>query len=144
MVLCDVNDVGFHSLNHKPKQFCKRHSKRSHTFSLFLSPSDIPDDDIPVFTEEPLSVVQKLGGSVTLRCSARPTQARISWRLNGRELFVDGDEAELGVVMQPDALFIPSLSNGTLGRYQCVARTGAGARASMPANVTAASEYTTY
>lgn len=107
-----------------------------HSFSFRL-------DDVPVFTEEPLSVVQKLGGSVTLRCSARPAQARISWRLNGRELFADGDEAELGVAMQPDALFIPSLSNGTLGRYQCVASTGAGARASMPANVTAASEYTT-
>ncbi|XP_017308792.1 brother of CDO isoform X3 [Ictalurus punctatus] len=100
--------------------------------------SPLSDDDVPVFTEEPLSVVQKLGGSVTLRCSARPAQARISWRLNGRELFADGDEAELGVATQPDALFIPSLSNGTLGRYQCVASTGAGARASMPANVTAA------
>ncbi|MCJ8745824.1 hypothetical protein PDJAM_G00134860 [Pangasius djambal] len=100
--------------------------------------SALNDDDVPVFLEEPLSVVQKLGGSVTLRCSARPAQARISWRLNGCELFGNGDEAELGVVMQSDALFIPSLSNGTLGRYQCVASTSAGARASMPANVTAA------
>lgn len=87
-------------------------------------------------------MVQKLGGSVTLRCSAQPTQARISWRLNGHELFANGDEAELGLVKQSDALFIPSLLNGTLGRYQCVASTSAGARASMPANVTAASEYT--
>lgn len=86
-------------------------------------------------------MVQKLGGSVTLRCSAQPAQVRISWRLNGRELFPDDGAAELGVVKQPDALFIPSLSNATLGRYQCVARIGAGARASMPANVTAASEY---
>lgn len=88
-------------------------------------------------------MVQKLGGSVTLRCSAQPSQARISWRLNGRELFANGDEAELGVTMQPDTLYIPSLSNNTLGRYQCVASTNAGSRASMPANVTAASEYMT-
>lgn len=87
-------------------------------------------------------MVQKLGGSVTLRCSAQPAQARISWRLNDRELFAEGDEAELGVTVQPDALFIPLLSNSTLGRYQCVASTNAGARASTPANVTAASEYT--
>ncbi|TSK98449.1 Brother of CDO [Bagarius yarrelli] len=100
--------------------------------------SPLTDDTVPVFTEEPLSVVQKLGGSVTLRCSARPSQARISWRLNGRELFADGDEAETGVVMKSGSLLISSLSNRTLGRYQCVASTGAGSRASMPANVTAA------
>lgn len=89
-----------------------------------------------MFTEEPMSVVQKLGGSVNLRCSVRPASANISWRLNGQE-FVDGD---LGVVLAPDSLFIPTLSNLTLGRYQCVASTGAGALASVPANVTAASE----
>ncbi|GAA6100142.1 brother of CDO [Tachysurus ichikawai] len=100
--------------------------------------SAFTDNDIPVFTEEPLSVVQKLGGSVTLRCSAQPSQAHISWRLNGRKLFANGDEAELGVMMQSDTLYIPSLSNNTLGRYQCVASTSAGSRASVPANVTAA------
>lgn len=89
-----------------------------------------------MFTEEPMSVVQKLGGSVNLRCSARPVSANISWRLNGQEL-VDGD---LGVVLGPGSLFIPTLSNLTLGRYQCVVSTGAGALASVPANVTAASE----
>uniref|UniRef100_A0A8B9KHG9 BOC cell adhesion associated, onco regulated n=1 Tax=Astyanax mexicanus TaxID=7994 RepID=A0A8B9KHG9_ASTMX len=88
--------------------------------------------------EEPLSVVQKLGGSVTLRCSARPAQAQISWRLNGRELGGGGEEAELGLLLQPGALIIPSLSNSTVGRYQCIASTSAGARASVPANVTAA------
>uniref|UniRef100_A0A8B9KJY2 BOC cell adhesion associated, onco regulated n=1 Tax=Astyanax mexicanus TaxID=7994 RepID=A0A8B9KJY2_ASTMX len=87
---------------------------------------------------EPLSVVQKLGGSVTLRCSARPAQAQISWRLNGRELGGGGEEAELGLLLQPGALIIPSLSNSTVGRYQCIASTSAGARASVPANVTAA------
>lgn len=83
-----------------------------------------------------MSVVQKLGGSVNLRCSAQPASANISWRLNGQEL-VDG---YVGVVLGPNSLFIPTLSNMTVGRYQCVASTGAGALASVPANVTAASE----
>uniref|UniRef100_A0A672GE71 Brother of CDO n=1 Tax=Salarias fasciatus TaxID=181472 RepID=A0A672GE71_SALFA len=91
-------------------------------------------NEIPLFTEEPLSTVQKLGGSVSLRCSARPASANISWRLNGQEL-LDGD---LGVVLRPNSLFISNLSNLTVGRYQCVASTGAGALASVPANVTAA------
>ncbi|XP_074549332.1 brother of CDO [Halichoeres trimaculatus] len=91
-------------------------------------------NEVPVFIEEPMSVVQKLGGSVNLRCSVRPASANISWRLNGQE-FSDGD---LGVVVGPSGLFIPALSNLTLGRYQCVANSGAGALASVPANVTAA------
>ncbi|XP_074478713.1 brother of CDO isoform X2 [Sebastes fasciatus] len=91
-------------------------------------------DEVLLFTEEPMSVVQKLGGSVNLRCSARPATANISWRLNGQEL-VDG---HLGVVLGPNSLFIPTLSNLTVGRYQCVVSTGAGALASVPANVTAA------
>lgn len=81
-------------------------------------------------------MVQKLGGSVTLPCSARPASVKVSWRLNGEPL-ANGD---LGVVVGPSSLFIPALSNLTLGRYQCVASTGAGALASVPANVTAASE----
>lgn len=91
-------------------------------------------DEVPVFTEEPLSVVQKLGGSVSLRCSVRPASANISWRLNGVEV----QEGDLGVLLGPNSLFIPTLSNTTLGRYQCVASTAAGALASVPANVTAA------
>ncbi|XP_030625449.1 brother of CDO [Chanos chanos] len=94
-------------------------------------------DEVPVFTEEPQSVVQKLGDSVTLRCSALPGHANISWRLNGREL-VAGDDGELGVVVQPGSLFIPALTNLTVGRYHCVASTDAGACASTAANVTAA------
>ncbi|XP_037550259.1 brother of CDO [Nematolebias whitei] len=91
-------------------------------------------DEVPVFTEEPVSVVQKFGGSVSLRCSAQPVSAQVSWRLNGEQL-TDGD---YGVVVGPSSLFIPALSNLTLGRYQCVASTDAGALASVPANVTAA------
>lgn len=94
-------------------------------------------EDVPVFTEEPLSVVQKLGGSVTLLCSALPDHVNITWRLNGRELPARGDE-ELGVLVQPGSLYIPSLSNLTVGRYQCVATTSVGSSASVPANVTAA------
>lgn len=89
-----------------------------------------------MFTEEPMSVVQKLGGSVNLRCSARPASVNITWHLNGQVL-VDGHS---GVVLGPGSLFIPALSNLTLGRYQCVASTEFGALASVPANVTAASE----
>ncbi|XP_056289948.1 brother of CDO isoform X3 [Pseudoliparis swirei] len=89
-------------------------------------------DEAPLFSEEPVSVVQKLGGSVNLRCRAQPASANISWRLNGQEL-VD-EHVELG----PSGLFIPALSNLTVGRYQCVASTSAGALASVPANVTAA------
>lgn len=99
--------------------------------------SDSFPDEVLLFTEEPASVVQKLGGSVSLRCSARPALANISWRLNGQEL-LDGD---FGAVLGPNSLYIPSLSNLTLGRYQCVASTGVGALASVQANVTAASEY---
>ncbi|KAM3593079.1 uncharacterized protein V6R79_005742 [Siganus canaliculatus] len=91
-------------------------------------------DEVPVFTEEPMSVVQKIGGSVNLRCSARPPSANISWRLNGQEI-LDGD---LGIVLGPSTLYIPTLSNLTVGRYQCVASTAVGALASVPANVTAA------
>ncbi|XP_015250804.1 PREDICTED: brother of CDO isoform X2 [Cyprinodon variegatus] len=90
--------------------------------------------EVPVFTEEPASVVQKLGGSVLLRCSARPASAKLSWRLNGMQL----SNGDLGLVLEPGSLLIPTLTNLTLGRYQCVASTGAGALASVPANVTAA------
>lgn len=84
-------------------------------------------------------MVQKLGGSVTLRCVARPPSANISWRLDGEELLLLLD-GRRGAVLRPDGLFIPALSNRTVGRYQCVASTPAGALASVPANVTVASE----
>ncbi|XP_066555156.1 brother of CDO [Amia ocellicauda] len=94
------------------------------------------DDEMPVFMVQPSSVVQKLGGPVTLLCSVEPPSANVSWRLNGREL--GAANASLGVQLNPTALVIPTLTNTTVGRYQCIATTTAGARASVPANVTAA------
>lgn len=76
---------------------------------------------------------------MTLRCSALPDHVNITWRLNDRELPAGGDE-ELGVLVQPGSLYILSLSNLTVGRYQCVATTSVGSSASVPANVTVASE----
>uniref|UniRef100_A0A3Q2YBV3 Brother of CDO n=1 Tax=Hippocampus comes TaxID=109280 RepID=A0A3Q2YBV3_HIPCM len=40
-----------------------------------LQSSASVSDEVPEFTEEPGSVVQKLGGSVSLRCAARPASA---------------------------------------------------------------------
>lgn len=84
-----------------------------------------------------MSVVQKFGGTVTLRCSTLPPQANVSWWLNNQEL-QEEDYAMLGLVASPGSLVITALANHTLGRYQCVATTAIGALASVPANVTAA------
>ncbi|RXM98336.1 Brother of CDO [Acipenser ruthenus] len=83
-----------------------------------------------------MSAVQKLGGPVTLRCRVEPPTANVSWRLNGNEL--RDSNASLEVLIQPEALIIPALSNLTIGRYQCIARTAIGASASVSATVTAA------
>ncbi|XP_075994279.1 brother of CDO isoform X2 [Genypterus blacodes] len=94
-------------------------------------------DEVPTFTEEPASVVQKLGGSVTLHCSARPASANITWRMDGAGEGSAGIDPG-SVVLGPGTLFIPALSNATVGRYRCVVSTGAGSLASVAANVTAA------
>ncbi|XP_058884388.1 brother of CDO [Acipenser ruthenus] len=93
-------------------------------------------DELPTFTVQPMSAVQKLGGPVTLRCRVEPPTANVSWRLNGHEL--RDSNASLEVLIQPEALIIPALSNLTIGRYQCIARTAIGASASVSATVTAA------
>ncbi|XP_072567473.1 brother of CDO [Paramormyrops kingsleyae] len=95
------------------------------------------DSRVPILTEEPLSVVQKLGSSVTLHCEARPNNVSLSWRLNGREL-AEADLQLLGAWLLPGGFYIQTLSELALGRYQCVASTSLGAVASVPANVTAA------
>lgn len=84
-------------------------------------------------------MVQKLGSSVTLRCEARPHNVSLSWRLNGREL-AEADLQLLGAWLRPGGFYIQTLSERALGRYQCVASSSLGAVASVPANVTAASE----
>ncbi|MGH0177105.1 UNVERIFIED_CONTAM: hypothetical protein FKN15_011096 [Acipenser sinensis] len=93
-------------------------------------------DELPTFTVQPMSAVQKLGGPVTLRCRVEPPTANVSWRLNGHEL--RDSNASLEVLIQPEALIILALSNLTIGRYQCIARTAIGASASVSATVTAA------
>ncbi|KAM5180822.1 brother of CDO [Mantella aurantiaca] len=84
----------------------------------------------PQFLVQPLSTFQKYGGSVTLTCAVDPASAAISWRLNGAML---GDVP--GVLVSGGTLVIASLNNDTAGRYQCIAQTGAGAMASVPAIV---------
>ncbi|XP_069801575.1 brother of CDO isoform X2 [Dendropsophus ebraccatus] len=88
---------------------------------------------VPQFLVQPLSTFQKYGGSVTLSCTVEPASAAISWRLNGEEL---GDFP--GILVSGGTLVITGLNNDTTGRYQCIARTSAGAMASVPAIVTLA------
>ncbi|XP_028656291.1 brother of CDO isoform X1 [Erpetoichthys calabaricus] len=93
-------------------------------------------DDMPSFTVQPASVVQKLGELVTLTCSVEPSTAAVSWQYNGQPL--PANTSDLGVLVQRDTFIIPSLSTLNVGRYQCVARTASGACASIPASVTVA------
>ncbi|KAM4046599.1 brother of CDO [Anomaloglossus baeobatrachus] len=88
---------------------------------------------VPQFVVQPVSTFQKYGGSVTLSCVVEPASATISWRLNGEEL---GEFP--GILISGGTLVITGLNNDTAGRYQCIARTPAGAMASVPAIVTLA------
>nr|XP_033798331.1 brother of CDO [Geotrypetes seraphini]XP_033798332.1 brother of CDO [Geotrypetes seraphini]XP_033798333.1 brother of CDO [Geotrypetes seraphini]XP_033798334.1 brother of CDO [Geotrypetes seraphini] len=88
------------------------------------------------FTIQPFSTFQKYGGSVTLGCAVEPPEANISWRLNGKALSQEDDA--LGILFAGGTLVITALNNDTVGRYQCIARTSAGAIASVPAIVTLA------
>ncbi|XP_071995065.1 brother of CDO isoform X2 [Engystomops pustulosus] len=88
---------------------------------------------IPQFLVQPVSTFQKYGGSVTLSCAVEPASAVISWRLNGEEL---GEFP--GILVSGGTLVITGLNNDTTGKYQCIARTPAGAMASVPAIVTLA------
>ncbi|NXC19976.1 CDON protein, partial [Corythaeola cristata] len=92
-------------------------------------------DLTPRFISEPLSTVQKSGGSVQLRCSAEPSAARLSWLFNGEPLDSRVGEVEI----QSGSLTIASLSLSTSGRYQCVANSSVGAVVSAPATVSMAS-----
>ncbi|XP_006155177.2 brother of CDO [Tupaia chinensis] len=91
---------------------------------------------VPQVTVQPVSTVQKLGGTVILGCVVEPTWMNVTWRLNGKEL--NGSDDALGVLITRGTLVITALNNHTVGRYQCVARMPAGAVASVPATVTLA------
>ncbi|KAM5281608.1 brother of CDO isoform 2-T2 [Ctenodactylus gundi] len=92
--------------------------------------------DVPQVTVQPVSTVQKLGGTVILGCVVEPPWVNITWRLNGKEL--NGSDDTLGILLTRGTLIITALNNHTVGRYQCVARMPAGAVASVPATVTLA------
>ncbi|XP_067157938.1 brother of CDO isoform X5 [Apteryx mantelli] len=87
-------------------------------------------------TVQPASIVQKLGGSVSLGCVVDPPRVNLTWRLNGKELI--GSDNMLGIHIERGKLIITSLNNHTVGRYQCIARVPEGVIASVPAVVTLA------
>uniref|UniRef100_A0A8D2B499 Brother of CDO n=1 Tax=Sciurus vulgaris TaxID=55149 RepID=A0A8D2B499_SCIVU len=90
-------------------------------------------NEVPRVTVQPVSTVQKLGGTVILGCVVEPPWVNVTWRLNGKEL--NGSDDALGVLLTHGTLVITALNNHTVGRYQCVARMPAGAVASVPATV---------
>lgn len=87
---------------------------------------------------QPASIVQKLGGLVSLGCVVDPPRVNLTWRLNGKELA--GSDEVLGIHIERGKLVIAALNNRTVGRYQCIARVPEGVIASVPAVVTLASE----
>ncbi|XP_064413248.1 brother of CDO isoform X2 [Latimeria chalumnae] len=95
-------------------------------------------DEVPRFTVQPSSAIQKRGGSVTLFCAVEPRNANLSWRLNRQELSGGQDLENLGIHIHDGSLVVTFLRNQTAGCYQCVARTTAGAIASVPSTVTLA------
>ncbi|XP_035749936.1 brother of CDO [Egretta garzetta] len=87
-------------------------------------------------TVQPASIVQKLGGPVSLGCVVDPPRVNLTWRLNGKELA--GSDEVLGIHIERGKLVITALNNHTVGRYQCIARVPEGVIASVPAVVTLA------
>ncbi|KAM6094720.1 brother of CDO isoform 7-T7 [Chlamydotis macqueenii] len=87
-------------------------------------------------TVQPASIVQKLGGPVSLGCVVDPPRVNVTWRLNGKEL--DGSDEVPGINIERGKLIITALNNHTVGRYQCIARVPEGVIASVPAVVTLA------
>ncbi|XP_004469303.2 cell adhesion molecule-related/down-regulated by oncogenes [Dasypus novemcinctus] len=96
--------------------------------------SSAGSDSPPYFISEPLSAVQKLGGPVVLRCSAKPVTAHISWLLNGNRL----DRSMEQIKIHQGTLTILSLNPSLSGYYQCVANNSLGAIVSGPATVSTA------
>ncbi|XP_009865398.1 PREDICTED: brother of CDO [Apaloderma vittatum] len=87
-------------------------------------------------TVQPASIVQKLGGPVSLGCLVDPPRVNLSWRLNGKELA--GSDEVLGIHIERGKLIVTALNNHTVGRYQCIAHVPEGVIASVPAVVTLA------
>ncbi|KAL4658602.1 cell adhesion molecule-related/down-regulated by oncogenes precursor-like [Arapaima gigas] len=87
------------------------------------------------FRSEPLSTVQRLGGVVRLRCSTRPSTARLSWHFRGQLLDL---RSTPGVRVRSGSLTLPSLDPSLEGLYQCVAHLDSGAIASRLARVSIA------
>uniref|UniRef100_A0AAY4E477 Cell adhesion associated, oncogene regulated n=1 Tax=Denticeps clupeoides TaxID=299321 RepID=A0AAY4E477_9TELE len=87
------------------------------------------------FRTEPVSVVQKQGGSVQLRCTARPASAHVSWLFEGQPL---QPGVPSGVELAAGSLTLPALQPSQQGSYQCLAQTHSGAILSQYARVTIA------
>ncbi|XP_054989706.1 cell adhesion molecule-related/down-regulated by oncogenes [Sorex araneus] len=101
---------------------------------LTLRCSSVRSDLAPYFISEPLSAVQKLGGTVELRCSAGPVTAHISWLHNGKRLDRSMDQIQI----HQGTLTLLSLNPSLVGSYQCVANNSVGAIVSGPAMVSTA------
>lgn len=90
------------------------------------------------FRVEPLSVVQKQGGAVQLRCTARPATARLSWLFQGRPL---DPILQNSVEITPGSLSLPSLQPALTGSYQCIAQSETGSIVSRHARVLIAGKH---
>uniref|UniRef100_A0AAY4E1Q9 Cell adhesion molecule-related/down-regulated by oncogenes n=1 Tax=Denticeps clupeoides TaxID=299321 RepID=A0AAY4E1Q9_9TELE len=100
-----------------------------------LSGRQLPDTSSLSFRTEPVSVVQKQGGSVQLRCTARPASAHVSWLFEGQPL---QPGVPSGVELAAGSLTLPALQPSQQGSYQCLAQTHSGAILSQYARVTIA------
>lgn len=89
------------------------------------------------FRVEPESVIQKQGGAVQLRCTARPATAKLSWLFQGRPL---DPVLQPDVGITPGSLSLPSLQPALTGSYQCVAQSETGSIISRHARVSIAGE----
>ncbi|XP_056415940.1 brother of CDO isoform X2 [Hyla sarda] len=128
--MCSVSQTGVYGL-----RMILRITAVTAICCCLLSAVCCQDPSVPVlqFLVQPVSTFQKYGGSVTLSCAVEPSSAAISWRLNGEEL-----GGVPGILVSGGTLVITGLNNDTAGRYQCIARSAAGAMASVPAIVTLA------
>lgn len=101
---------------------------------LALQCSSMHSDLAPYFISEPLSAIQKLSGTVELRCSAGPVTTHVSWLHNGSRLDRNMDQIKI----HQGTLTLLSLSPSLVGSYQCVANNSVGAIISRPAMVSTA------